>query len=52
MREERQRELCSEGHRWYDLRRYTVCENTVVQNLSPHVHEIHHNFIPNCSGET
>lgn len=26
IREERQRELCLEGHRWYDLRRYTVCE--------------------------
>ncbi len=25
IREERQRELCLEGHRWYDLRRYTVC---------------------------
>lgn len=26
IRAERQRELCLEGHRWYDLRRYTVCE--------------------------
>ena len=26
IRKERQRELCLEGHRWYDLRRYTVCE--------------------------
>ena len=26
IREERQRELCLEGHRWPDLRRYTVCE--------------------------
>ncbi|MBC5620222.1 RagB/SusD family nutrient uptake outer membrane protein [Butyricimonas hominis] len=26
IRLERQRELCLEGHRWYDLRRYTVCE--------------------------
>lgn len=26
IREERQRELCLEGHRWFDLRRYTVCE--------------------------
>lgn len=25
IREERQRELCLEGHRWADLRRYTVC---------------------------
>lgn len=26
IRKERQRELCLEGHRWFDLRRYTVCE--------------------------
>ncbi len=26
IRLERQRELCLEGHRWYDLRRYTVCD--------------------------
>lgn len=26
IREERRRELCLEGHRWFDLRRYTVCE--------------------------
>ena len=26
IRDERQRELCLEGHRWFDLRRYTVCE--------------------------
>ena len=26
IRAERQRELCLEGHRWFDLRRYTVCE--------------------------
>ena len=26
IREERQRELCLEGHRWYDLRRYMVCQ--------------------------
>ena len=23
---ERRRELCLEGHRWFDLRRYMVCE--------------------------
>ncbi|MFR3328623.1 MAG: RagB/SusD family nutrient uptake outer membrane protein [Odoribacter splanchnicus] len=27
IRDERRRELCFEGHRWFDLRRYTVCEN-------------------------
>lgn len=26
IRSERRRELCFEGHRWFDLRRYTVCE--------------------------
>ena len=26
IREERERELCLEGHRWFDLRRYMVCE--------------------------
>lgn len=26
IRSERQRELCLEGHRWFDLRRYSVCE--------------------------
>lgn len=26
IRAERRRELCLEGHRWYDLRRYCVCE--------------------------
>ena len=26
IRLERRRELCMEGHRWFDLRRYAVCE--------------------------
>lgn len=26
IRDERRRELCFEGHRWFDLRRYMVCE--------------------------
>lgn len=26
IRNERYRELCFEGHRWYDLRRYSVCD--------------------------
>lgn len=25
VREERRKELCFEGHRWFDLRRYSVC---------------------------
>lgn len=39
IRRERQRELCLEGHRWYDLRRYTVCEKY------PEVKEIVHYYI-------
>lgn len=27
IRDERRRELCFEGHRWFDLRRYQVCEH-------------------------
>ena len=27
IRKERRRELCFEGHRWFDLRRYAVCPN-------------------------
>jgi hypothetical protein len=26
IRDERRKELCFEGHRWFDLRRYSVCE--------------------------
>ena len=26
IRDERRKELCFEGHRWFDLRRYAVCE--------------------------
>ncbi len=38
IRDERARELCMEGHRWFDLRRYTV--NTV----QPYVKTIRHNY--------
>lgn len=31
IRDERRRELCFEGHRWFDLRRYTVCEPCKMQ---------------------
>ena len=38
IRDERARELCLEGHRWFDLRRYTV--NSVL----PYVKTIRHNY--------
>lgn len=38
IRDERARELCLEGHRWFDLRRYSV--NTVL----PYVKTIRHNY--------
>lgn len=38
IRDERARELCLEGHRWFDLRRYAV--NTVL----PYVKTIRHNY--------
>lgn len=38
IRDERARELCLEGHRWFDLRRYAV--NTV----HPYVKTIRHNY--------
>ena len=37
IRHERQRELCLEGHRWYDLRRYTVCEKYPWSKSFQHV---------------
>ena len=38
IREERQRELCLEGHRWFDLRRYMVCE------VQPYAKPIRHSY--------
>lgn len=39
IRKERQKELCFEGHRWFDLRRYAV--NTVHKQAIPVTHEWH-----------
>lgn len=33
IRDERFRELCFEGHRWFDLRRYTVCDRYPLQKV-------------------
>ena len=38
VRDERRRELCFEGHRWFDLRRYAVCEQ------APYKRTIEHHF--------
>lgn len=38
IRLERRKELCFEGHRWFDLRRYAVCEKY------PHSQKIVHEF--------
>ncbi|MBR5350379.1 MAG: RagB/SusD family nutrient uptake outer membrane protein, partial [Prevotella sp.] len=38
IRDERARELCLEGHRWFDLRRYAVC------SVQPYVKTIRHNY--------
>ena len=37
IREERRRELCFEGHRWFDLRRYAVNERLPMQKRITHV---------------
>jgi len=37
IREERRRELCLEGHRWFDLRRYKVAEKYPQQTTIEHV---------------
>lgn len=44
IRRERQCELCFEGHRWFDLRRYTVCEKF------PWSKEITHQYIKYTTG--
>ena len=38
IREERRRELCFEGHRWFDLRRYAVCPNYPESKQIVHPH--------------
>lgn len=39
IREERRRELCLEGHRWFDLRRYKVAEKYPQETTISHVVE-------------
>lgn len=37
IRNERRKELCFEGHRWFDLRRYAVCEEYPYSRQIIHV---------------
>ena len=39
IREERRRELCLEGHRWFDLRRYKVAEKYPQETTVNHIVE-------------
>lgn len=41
IREERRRELCFEGHRWFDLRRYAVCPNYPESKEIRHISYVH-----------
>lgn len=43
VREERERELCFEGHRWFDLRRYTVDEKYPYTVAIEHTMSYYHN---------
>lgn len=38
IRDERRKELCFEGHRWFDLRRYAVCEKYPYNKIITHVY--------------
>lgn len=38
IRNERRKELCFEGHRWFDLRRYAVCEKYPYSKVITHVY--------------
>lgn len=41
IRNERRKELCFEGHRWFDLRRYAVCEKYPYSRDIVHVVNVH-----------
>lgn len=38
VRNERRKELCFEGHRWFDLRRYAVCKKAPFRKVIEHVY--------------
>ncbi len=41
VREERRKELCFEGHRWFDLRRYAVCRKAPFKKVIEHVFSVY-----------
>lgn len=41
VRDERRKELCFEGHRWFDLRRYAVCLKSPFKKVIEHVFAIY-----------
>ena len=41
IRDERRRELCLEGHRWFDLRRYAVCKKAPFKKVIEHLFAVY-----------
>lgn len=41
VRNERRKELCFEGHRWFDLRRYAVCKKAPFKKTIEHVFAVY-----------
>ena len=41
VRKERRRELCIEGHRWFDLRRYAVCRKAPLRKAIERVFAVY-----------
>lgn len=41
VRVERRKELCLEGHRWFDLRRYAVCEKAPMKKVIERVYAVY-----------
>ena len=41
VREERRKELCFEGHRWFDLRRYAVCRKAPFKKVIEHMFSVY-----------
>lgn len=41
VRTERRKELCLEGHRWFDLRRYAVCEKAPMKKVIERVYAVY-----------
>ena len=54
IRRERQCELCFEGHRWFDLRRYTVCEKFPYSKRITHqyIKYVYVSYLPPISNPT